>query len=138
MLTREQARTAPVTTGRHEFLAGDGTTAGFDVDTLATALAQQGASTTRRFRIPTQGSRKVVVTVKPTITGAPTARIISPLADGTTENTAKAATALTLTNNTITEASRTLDGEDYVIVEFITAAAQTITLVNAEYRCEPA
>jgi hypothetical protein len=140
-MNRDQLRSIPNTIGRQDVITGNGDSNGssFDAPGPATALAAQSASTTRRFRIRVAGSRKVTVTVKPTVTGTgQTARIYSTLADGITENTAKAATSLTLTNNTITEASRTLDGESFVVLEVVTVATNTVAFQNAEYRCEPA
>lgn len=139
--SRAILRTSPTEYGRQDAITGTGASngSGFNDDTLATALAAQGASTVTRFRIPCWGSRKLTVTVKPTVTGTgQTARIYSTLSDGITENTAKAATSLTLTNNTMTEASRTLDGEQWCVLEVTTIAANTVAWQNADYRCEPA
>lgn len=134
-LSPDQLRSNPITIGRQGRVTGDGTN--FDASTELVGQAAQGASLTRRYRLCVWGSKKVTVTVLPTITGTPTARIYSTLADGTTENTAKAATSLTLTNAAMTEASRALDGEKWVILEVVTVAAQSVQFTQADFRCEP-
>lgn len=137
-LTAQQNYNNPVTSGRMGRITGSGTSGTFNDGVDLVGQAAQPASTTRIYRIPVWGALSVTVTIKPTTTGtAATARIYSTLNDDVTENTAKAATSLTVTNNTITEATRTLNGERFVVLEVVTVAASTIAFTVAESRTPP-
>lgn len=129
---------AKATSGRMDFLRGDGTGNGDPVagNRLLDAAVNSVAGT-YVYYIPCRGNDGVTVVLKPTtLTGTVTASLAPVLADGVTPDPA-ASTAVTLTANTATKTSATGNGgARFAVLTIVIAAASSVGFAGglAEYR----
>lgn len=122
--------------GRQAKIKGGGleTQVSLDADTLLEGV-ELAASTTYYFRVPTAGSGKLHVTLKPSaITGTgPTVTAYATMADGITQKgTASSFTTPSGTTQVVNEVT-TLAGERYWMVKMVMPGASTCTFSQAEF-----
>lgn len=121
-----------VATGRQDYVRGDG--AGNTYSATAARLdaaAAQGASVTKKYWIPTQGSPACRVVLKPNVaTGVPTAKLYPVCLDGTTEMPNDDGTTAAVTRTLVQGAVRCLTVSGIVapwcVLELTTGAAEDL------------
>lgn len=122
--------------GRQAKIQGGGLETNVSLD--ATALLEGvtlAASTTYYFRIPTAGSSKLHVILKPSsVTGTgPTTTCYATMADGITQKgSASSFTTPSGTTQVVNEVT-TLAGEKYWMLKFVVPGASTCTFSQAEF-----